>query len=153
MERYLYNTDPIIGGFAMFFKNHMNDRDSRLQKFHNRFTQDIAGEIERAGVNFRNIGDLGRDIGDLDTKGVIKDGKFVPESVWSLLTPFKNHQYVKDKFDHEIRELKHAYLSRNNAETFAAYMNKVHERNEHMKKWFQRPFVDSYYSDMNLIEN
>jgi len=145
LEGYMYSTDPVVGGFALYYKNNMAEMEVRAQARLNDLVKVLEPAMIKAGVNNLKIGELGKLIGFVDTIGSYKEGKFISKEVWTLLNPYKNYRYDIDKFDHEIRELQKIYDEDQSKEKKEALALKHAEKNKFMSQWFQQEYVEDYY--------
>lgn len=152
-EGYLYSTDPVIGGFALYYKRNMTEMQIRAQARQNEIVNDLAKVIKDAGINFTQIGALGEKIGFHDKTAYFnKTTKEVEEKfVWTLLHQFKNYRYDYDKFDYELEQLKLNHISSKNKEDEKAYTDKLAEKKKFIAKWFYQDFVDAYYDKDNIL--
>ncbi len=155
LEGYLYNTDPVIGGFAMYFKNNMSEMESRVQAKYNEQVKELQPLLKAAGVSFTKIGELGQKIGFVDKFGYFDKDKneFIEKKVWTLLNPYKDYRYDVDKFRHEIRELEKRYNTTGSKEDRDILANKVAEFNEHQRKYFYQEYVDDFYDKDKLLDS
>lgn len=155
LEGYLYNTDPIIGGFAKFYKNNMAEMEVRAQARQNEITDELAGLIKAAGITFEKIGELGKKIGFVDTIGYYDKQKkqFVKKSVWTLLNPYKDYRYDMDKFNHDIRELQTAYNKSGNEEDKKALIDMIDRKKRHVRKYFYNKYTDAYLDAITLVKD
>lgn len=154
LEGYLYNTDPVIGGFAKFFKNNMIEMEARVQARYNETIAELKPLLDEAGISFTNIGELGQKIGFKDTIGYFDPEKkqFVTKQVWTLLNPNKDHRVMIDQFNHEIKQLQDKYNHSGSQADKDALRKKISEKNKHMKQWFHQKYVPEYYEASDLLE-
>ena len=152
LEGYLYNTDPVVGGFAMYYKNNMAEMEARVQA---RFT-DIQGKLDEVlkGKKFPKIGELGTKIGFVDTIGYFdtKLNSLTEKKVWTLLNPYTGYRYDVDKFNDNIKNLQNNYLKDATKENKVLLEQAIAEKAAHMRKHFQQEFVDEYYAKDDLLE-
>lgn len=154
LEGYLYNTDPVIGGFAMYYKNNLTEMEARVQARYNDIVRDLDPLLKEAGIKFNKIGELGTKIGFVDNIGYFdnKLGQFVKKEVWTLLNPYKDYRYDVDKFNHDIKEANNRYNKTGNAEDKKALETLLAEKAAHMRKYFHQQYVDEYYAKDDLLE-
>jgi len=156
LEGYLYNTDPVIGGFAMYYKNNLTEVDGRIK---NRLDEiagyDLKKLLSDAGINSNNIGESGKTLGFVDTIGHFnaETGEFTEKKIWSLLQPHKNHRYVIDKFNYDIRQLEKQYRSSGKKEDHLKMIDMIHQKEKHLREWFYQEYDDQYYKDTTLIQD
>ena len=155
LEGYLYNTDPIIGGFAKFYKNNMAEMELRVQVRQNEIVDELAPLIKAAGITFNKIGELGQKIGFVDKIGYFdkKTKTFKEKLVWTLLNPYKNYRYDIDKFNHDIRELQNAYNKTGNEEDKKALVDMIDRKKRHVRKYFYNKYTDAYLDGITLVKD
>lgn len=155
LEGYLYNTDPVIGGFAMYYKNNMSEMESRVQAKYNEQIKEIKDVIKDAGVTFTKIGALGEKIGFVDKFGYFdqESKTFVEKKVWTLLNPYKDYRYDIDKFRYDIKELEKRYNTTGSKEDRDILAAKVAEFNDHQRKYFYQEYVDDFYNKDSLLDS
>lgn len=155
LEGYLYNTDPVIGGFAKFFKNNMIEMEARVQSRENDILRELKPLLDEAGITFTNIGELGEKIGFIDTVGYFdsETKEFIKKQVWTLLNPTKDYRFVVDKFNYDIKDLQDKYNRSGSDADKDALRKKIAEKDKHMKQWFYQKYVDEFYESSNLLED
>ena len=155
LEGYLYNTDPVIGGFAKFYKNNIAEMEVRVQSRQNEIIDELSPLIKAAGITFNKIGELGEKIGFIDKIGYFdKDTKtFKEKQVWALLNPYKNHRYDIDKFNHDIRELQKTYNKTNSDEDKKALIEMIDRKKKHVRKWIYNKYTDAYLDGITLVKD
>ena len=153
-EGYLYNQDPVIGGFAVFLRDNLAEMETRAQAKMNEALEELTPALKEAGVSFNIIGDLGKKIGFVDNIGYFDKEKkeFIKKEVWTLLNPYKDYRFDIDKFNHEIRELQNAYNHSGSEKDRDILLAKVAEKNKHLRKWFHQRYTDEYYAADDLLE-
>lgn len=153
LEGYMYNTDPVIGGFAMYYKDNMAEAENRAQEKYNDFVNDYKTVAETAGINRLKIGELGQQIGFTDTIGQYDPatGTVIPYKVWSLLSAYKDYRFDIDQFNHKIREAEKQYNHTGSLQDKLALANLISEKAVHMKREMQQDYVDEYYEKDELF--
>ena len=152
LEGYMYSTDPVIGGFAKFFKDNMTDMQARAQSRLMDIVNELNPYLDAAGIDFTNPGEYGKQLGFTDKMGYIdKDGVFQEKEVWTFLNEWQNHRLFFDKLDYEINELNKKFLHSNSTEVSAALNAKIAEKRELEKKWMHQEYVDDFYDKDDLI--
>lgn len=154
LEGYLYNTDPVIGGFAMYFKNNMAEMEARAQSRLSDIQKDLKKVIDDAGLKFNKIGELGTLIGFVDNIGIYnKDTELLDKKeVWTLLNPYKDYRYAIDKFDQDLKDLRNRYNKTGSAEDKSILADMVASKAKHMRENFQQEYVDSFYGKDDILE-
>lgn len=153
LEGYLYNTDPVIGGFALYYKNNMNEMEARAQMKLNEALKELLPLTKEAGITFTDIGKLGRDIGFIDSFGYYDREKkeFVKKEVWSLAGKFKDYRYDIDKLNFDIKELENRYNENKTPERKKALEEKLNEKRTLLRKWFHQEYTDEFYQADDIL--
>lgn len=154
LEGYLYNTDPIIGGLALYVKNQMTDVMAITQAKYNTFASDMRPLLEKAGFNRSKIGELGKRIGYLDSVGKVNEkGELEERKVWTLLSKWKGYRYGVDQLDHAVNVAQAAWNVSGSDTDREILVKAVAERKRHMRKYFHQQYSDAYYERENLFES
>ena len=153
LEGYMYNTDPIVGGLALYTKNTLNEVMIVTAKKANAFAEKIKPLAEAAGVNYAQLGKLGADIGfkDLVARYNPKTGKMDPVEVWTFLNEFKNYRYDLDTLRREKDDAYQNYLIHNTDEARALYLEKKANEQEFQRKYMHNEYVEEYYQVRELL--
>jgi len=154
LEGYLYNTDPVIGGLALFIKNNYTDMMIVTQRNYNDFIEDIREDIEKLGIGFSNIGGLGRLVGFKDkiAKRNSETNLLEEAEVWTFLDRFKNYRMdyflLKDAADKAKLELQ----LNNNRENELAYQEAKSAFDKFLRTYFNQEYVPEFYQRYELLE-
>lgn len=160
LEGYLYNTDPIISGLALYIKNAMSEVMVRSQAKYNDFAMDMKDDLEAAGYSSRNIiGKLGQDTMFLDTIAVnVKDasgnntGELQEYKVWTLLHKFKNYRYDKSVRERNVDRLYDEWQKTNKDSDHMAYVSANLAYQKYKRQFFHQEYVDEFYERQVLFE-
>jgi len=154
LEGYLYNTDPVIGGLALYVKNKMTEVMAIAQAKNNDFASDMKPLIEKAGFSGHRIGELGTRIGELDVVGQVNEkGELEEKQVWTLKSKFKGYRYAVDKLNHDVTVAQTAWSNSGSDTDRAALVKAISTRKKHMRKWFHQQYSDAYYEREELFES
>ena len=154
LEGYLYNTDPVIGGLALYTKNAINETMIVTQKKLNDFMTAIRPFAEAAGYNPSKLGKIGEDIGFRDTVKV-KDpdtGELVETEVWTLLNRHKGHRSAMAQYKYNVEKAEENYLLSKSDDDYATLVQAEIELEQFKKDYFYRDFTDEYYAKDELFE-
>ena len=154
LEGYLYNTDPIVSGLALYTKNKLTEMQIVTQKKMNTFAQDIKDDMRKAGVNHNNEGELGKKIyfedeilrQDPDTK------KWAKAKVWSFLSPFKNHRHDYDVMHSAMTEAEDQWQDTASDADSEAYIVAKHAFEKFKRDYMHQEYVSEYYQPQELLE-
>jgi len=154
LEGYLYNTDPIIGGLALYVKNNMNTVMATAQSKFNNFAKDVKPLMTKAGyTNSRQIGKMGQDLGEIDVIATRdEDGKLIKTEVWSLLHTHKGHRYDQAVHKENVDKAQYKLIQEGSDEARAELANAIAERQTFLRRYFNQEYVPEYYERQRLFE-
>ncbi len=153
LEGYLYNTDPIIGGLALYTKNKMNEVMAVAQAKFNDFAKDIQPLLQTAGYNPRNIGELGQKIGFIDKISKRDEsGVLVEKQVWTLLNPFKNYRYDYDAHKDAVDKAQLEYSATGSDEARKELVDAIAARQAFLRKYFNQEYIPEFYEREAIFE-
>lgn len=158
LEGYMYNTDPVIGGFAAFVRDNITEVMIRAQTKHDTFIQKIMPLLQDWGkYNPKRQGELGTLTGFLDKVALRKtgeDGKEVMElfEVWSFLNEFKDFRYDRDLLKFQQDELEEIKNRDETDEARKAYIKKKYEFAKWKRDYMHQQFTPAYYKRLDLLE-
>jgi len=152
-EGYMYNNDPIVGGLALYVKNNMNEVMVNAQAKLNDFANDLRDALEDYGYNPRNIGDLGKKVGFLDTVlAEDKNGQKVRRKIWTLLNPFRDYRHDLQVMNNEVDEAEREYSTTNTDASLTRLRDAVARRKEFLRKYFHQEYRPEFYDRQSLFE-
>jgi hypothetical protein len=152
-EGYMYNNDPIVGGLALYVKNNMNEVMVNAQSKLNDFANDLKDALEDYGYNPRNIGDLGKKTGFLDTVlSEDKDGKKVPKKIWTLLNPFRDYRHDLQVINNQVDEAEREFSTNNTDAALTKLSDAVAARKAFLRKYFHQDYRPEFYERQSLFE-
>jgi hypothetical protein len=153
LEGYMYNTDPIVGGLALYTKNALNEVMIVTAKKANAFAEKIKPLAEAAGVNYAQLGKLGADIGfrDIVAKYNAETGEMEKREVWTFLNEFKDYRYDADVLRKAKDDAYQQYLIDNTDESRAAYLKAKADEQEFQRKYMHSEYVEEYYQVRELF--
>jgi len=155
LEGYLYNSDPIVGGLALFVKNATNDVMIVAQQKYNDFANDIRDDLKAAGYNPNRVGKLGKDVGRKDKIARINEEGILEEAeVWSFKQEFGNgFRYDQDALKKTMQLAEEAHETNNTPETKAAFIKAEKEYKKFERDYMHQQFTDAYYAREELFED
>lgn len=152
-EGYMYNTDPVVGGFALYVKNQMTDVLAGAQAKFNTFASDMAPLLEAAGYNPANVSQLASKITHVQEVGTKdKDGNLVARKVLSFLSPHQNYRLVVDEHRHAIEIAERAYSLTGTSEDQAAMIDAISKLKDLQRTYFHQDYVAEYYELEGILE-
>lgn len=153
LEGYMYNTDPVIGGLALYVKNKMNEVMVTSQAKFNDFAKDMQPLLEKAGYNPMSIGDLGKKVGFVDKISKRdENGNITEKQVWTLLNPFQNYRYDYDLHKDNVEQAQYRLVQTGSEEDRQALINAIADRQEFMRKYFHQEYIPEYYQRQEIFE-
>jgi hypothetical protein len=152
-EGYMYNTDPIVGGFALYVKNQMTDVLASAQAKFNSFATDMAPLLEAAGYNPANVADLASKITNIQKVGSRdKDGNFVTKEVFTFLSPHQNYRLVLDEHRHAIDTTEKAYALTGTKEDQNKMIEAISALKTLQRTYFHQEYDPRYYELEGILE-
>jgi hypothetical protein len=147
LEGYLYNTDPIVGGLALFIKNQMNEVMIVTQQKSLAFAQDLQPSISKLGLNQSNVGGLGEKVGFRDTIGQRdpETGELKEKQVWTFLNPYKNYRYSVQFHRKAVEDAHLQYQMSNEDDDRTALTTAIAEQKKFLRTYFHQEYVDEFY--------
>jgi len=146
LRGYMYSSDPVLAGFAKYYKRHMFEVDAEVQVKADAFITEIDKLRKEANINFSLIGAYGKKLGFVDEYGGLDaDNNFIIEKKWTLLSEYKGFNAVIFKFDHDIEKAQLQYDERQNDESRLNLAKVKQAKQEHANMWMQQEFVDGFY--------
>ena len=147
LENFLQNPDPVIGGFASWYRRQAYKTQSKMQAQTNDFIKSVLPILKEAGYNPNNPQQFFRQMMFLDTT-VRNKAAFDEElgadvyqleeyQVWTFLNPYKN--YLADK-----KVLQEKIERAQSTDDIKALQDLYQQRDE-MDKNFHRRYTKQYY--------
>jgi len=153
LEGYGYNTDPVVGGLALYVKNNMTDVLIKSQRKFNDFADEMKPLLEAVGYNPNNVGELGKQIGYKDKVGYTdENGDFKVREVWRFLNKFKGSDLVEDEYRYKIKTASDKYAESGSEEDKKALYDLQSEWKNHRTDYWHQEYVPQFYERYNLLE-
>jgi len=159
LEGFMYNSDPIVGGFALFIKNHMTDVLTTAQQKHNQFINDLDPLLNKIGFKGRNAQDLGKLLTTIDTTSAYETNpdtnevSLVERKVVTLLNPFHNHRYAISKMEYDAAAARDKANSSNTKEDYAEAARLLEKLQEHKNKYFHQDYTPQFYDKDSVFKD
>ncbi len=152
-EGYMYNTDPVIGGFALYVKNQMADVMNVAQQKFNSFASDLKPLLERAGYTPQNVDQLINRIGRKELLGKIdEDGNWVEREVWALRSAHKDWRIVLDRLRKKIDDAQREYSIYNTDANHKALLAAISEKKKLLKDYFHQQYNPKVYARDDIFK-
>ena len=151
-EGYLYNADPIVGGFALYVKQNLDDMLIKYQRQYNEFSKSLFDSLKEAGYSPSNIGELGEKMGFVDIIGYNdQNGDFKEKKIWALLNPWKNYRFKKDNLQDQVDRALINFTKTNSDKDKAILKNAIKERDEFEKNYMYQKYTKDYYKLQDIF--
>ena len=152
LEGYLYNTDPVIGGLALYVKNNMNKVMVTAQAKFQDFKSDMAPLLADAGYNPHNIGKFGKEVGFKDVIGKRDDdGNVIEKEVWTLLNRFKGYRYALSIAKDRVDKAHQDYSETGSDEAKQRLITATNDRREMMRDYFHQQYTNEFYARDKIL--
>lgn len=152
-EGYMYNTDPVVGGLALYVKNQMTEVLAGAQAKFNSFATDMAPLLEAAGYNPANVSQLASKITHVQEVGTKdKDGNLISRKVLTFLSPHQDYRLVIDQHRHAIEVTERAYSLTGSDEDRNKMIDAISKLKELQRNYFHQEYVREYYDLEAILE-
>lgn len=152
-EGYMYNTDPVVGGFALYVKNHMTEVLTKAQAKFNTFSTDMGPLLEAAGYNPTNVSQLASKITHVQEVGSKdKDGNLQSRKILTFLSPHKDYRLAVDTARHQIEVTEKAYALTGTKEDQTAMIQAISNLKDLQRTYFHQEYVPEYYALDGILE-
>lgn len=153
-EGYMYNTDPVVGGFALFVKNHLNDVMSITQGKFNSYAHEMAPLLAKAGYTPADTDKLIKRVADVEEIGVVdkETGEVVGKPVWVLKSAHKNWRIDVDKIAHAKDKAEREWLMTNTEKAKQAFIEASAAMSKFQREWFHQKYKQEVYKAEELLE-
>lgn len=152
-EGYMYNSDPIVGGFALYVKNQMSDVINIAMGKFTDYVKDIKPLLEKAGYTPANVNDLIERIARKELIGKIdKDGKWVEQEVWAFQSAHKDWRIALDRLRRDIDEAHRNYSESGTTEDHEKLLNSIAAKKKLLRDYFHQEYEQAVYARDYLLE-
>ena len=153
LEGYLYNSDPVVGGLALYTKNKLNEVMVRAQQKYNSFAEELSEPLREAGFNPSSLGLLGERTTFRDKIAVIdpKTGEVKEQEVHTFLNQFQNHRYDLKVKQNAVEKAHEKYQISNTEEDRIAFIEAVEDQKKFLRDYFHQEYVDEFYEKDELL--
>lgn len=151
-EGYLYNTDPVIGGLALYVKNQTNDVLAKAQATYNSFADEINPLMDKAGINRNRPGEIGEKIGNVDTvSSRDEDGNIVEKQVWTITDRFVNYRYPYDLAQDAVEKAHSEYSTKSTPANKEALLKAVADFEQLRRDYYYDQYTEAYYKRTDIF--
>ena len=149
LEGYLYNEDPIVGGFSLYVKEAIDEVRIRSQAKYNEFAKEIVPLLEASGYNPSNIGELGKKVGFVEKILIPEEhgsDKLIEKEIWTFLNKFKGYRYRITQLSDNVKKAAESYRFSNSKTNKETYLNAINEKHIHDMQFMHQENVPEYYT-------
>lgn len=152
-EGYLYNSDPVIGGFALYVKNQMSDvMNNAMIKF-NDYAKDLKPLLEAAGYSPADVYNLIDKIGKRELIGKVdKDGKWVEREVWTLQSAHTGWKIALDRARRAIDDAHRQYSMTGTTADHEKLVEAVAAKKKLMRDFFYQEYDQKVYARDYMLD-
>lgn len=154
LENYASNQDPSIASFAMYLKKNISDVHIQTQQGYTDFVEGLGEHIKELGVDPSKLGKFS-DIFLFEDKSYKRNentGEIEEYKVLTFLNEFKDYKYVTAQMNERIDEAEVKFEANPSEENLKEYVDAVTAKEEHMKYFFNKPYVDEYYHADDILD-
>lgn len=145
-EGYLYNDDPLVGGFSLFVKNALDEVDAKTQMKMNDMGTELVPLLEKIGYNPNKVSWLGDRILFKDIIATYDaDKKIVQKEVWTMLNPFKDYRWYQTEMEHNVRQAYSEWIRTNSESDKKKWQDLVEQKIQHDLDYMNNEFIDEFY--------
>lgn len=152
-EGYMYNSDPIVGGFALYVKNQMSDVMNIAQGKFNDYAEDMKGLLEAAGYNPANVNELIEKVASVQYVGKRDEkGVWVEKPIWTLKSMHKDWRIHIDRSRRDIDEAEKNYSQTGSKEDHEKLVDAVSAKKKLLSDYFYQEYQQEVYSRDKLLQ-
>lgn len=152
-EGYMYNTDPVVGGFARFIKNQMSDVVNRAMHKFNDYAKDLQPLLEAAGYNPANVNDLIEKVARRELVGRKNEkGEWVETEVWTLKSAHTGWRIALDRLRRDIDDAQREYSEKGTSEAHQKLVELVGQKKKLLRDYFHQEYDQRVYARDYMLE-
>ena len=152
LEGYSYNTDPAIGGLALYIKDNMTDVEVEVQKDFNVAADELKPLLDKVGYNPNKPGEMGQKLGQKEKVGRVNDkGEFEEVEEWRFINQFMGADLARDQYLFKIKTASTKYGETKSEEDKKALADIQAEWEQHRRDYFHNEYADRFYDRFNLL--
>jgi len=153
-EGYMYNSDPVVGGFALYVKNQMSDVMNIAQGKFNSYAVDMQPLLEAANYNATNVNELINKVGHVQYVGKRNEkGEWEEVPVWTLRSMHKDWRIHLDRARRDIDDAEKNHSKYATEATERELMNAVAAKKKLMTDYFYQEYQQEVYERDKLLQN
>ncbi len=150
LEGWLYNTDKVVGGMGVFFKNTYNTIQTIVQSKFVNFVDSVVPLAKEAGVTLTsNVADFSKKFLFVDSKPVWENGELTKHEVYTYLNLHKDYRWEVADLNNKLQKAKEAFEKTQDPADEILYTQLKADKEE-QDKHFYRQYIDEFY-DKNIL--
>ena len=152
-EGYMYNSDPVVGGFALYVKNQMTDVMNKAMGKFNDYARDMAPLLKAAGYSGANVNALIERVARVEKIGRINEkGEWEERDVWTLKSAHKNWRIDLDRARYNVDEAHKTYSQDNSDDNHKALIKAIADRKKLLRDYFYQEYEAKVYARDYMLE-
>jgi len=152
-EGYMYNTDPVVGGFALYVKNQMSDvMNAAMNKFSD-YAADMKPLLEKAGYDPSNVNELIEKVCNRELLGSYdENGAWQEKEIWTLKSAHKGWRIAIDRLKRDIDAAQKAFAISNLEDDSKKVVEAEAALSKLKRDFFHQEYIPIVYEKYKLLE-
>ena len=151
-EGYLYNTDPVVGGFALYVKNQMSDVLNRSMGKFNDYVNDMRPLLEAAGYTPSDVNALIEKIAKKELIGRRNDkGEWEESQVWTLKSAHTGWRIALDRLRDKIDQAQREFSEHNTTAAHQNLVDAIAEKKKLLRDYFYQEYDQKVYARDKML--
>ncbi len=152
LESYGYNTDPVVGGLALFIRDNMSDVELKAQANFNDAADTLKPLLDKVGYNPNKPAELGEKVGQKEKVGRVNDkGEFEEVEIWRFMNEFKNADLERSRYLFRIKEASLKYQETKSDEDKQLLADIQAEWEQHRRDFFHSEYTEDFYKAYDIL--
>lgn len=154
LESYTSNQDPSISSLSMFIKKHMSEVQTETHQGYNEFVTKLSPILKELGVSPSKINKFSEKFlfEDRSYKRNEETGELEEFKVFTFLNEFKDYKFALASMDEAIKKAEVAFEGNPTEENRQAFINAVNSKQDHIKYFFNKQYVDKFYHADDILD-
>lgn len=152
-EGYMYNTDPVVGGFALYVKNQMSDvMNNAMNKFSD-YAEDMKPLLEKAGYSPDNVNELIEKVCRVELIGSYdEDGNWVEKEIWTMKSEHKGWRIALDRLKRDLDNAQKQNAIDNTDDSKKKVAEAESALSKLKREYFHQEYLPVVYAKYQLLE-
>ena len=154
LEGWMYNSDPIVGGMGIFFKNTLNDIHTATQQRFTDFVYQVTKLAKEAGFDLgkSDFTELAKKLTFTDTKVIMENGSPKDMLVYTFLNLYKEYRAPRAHLAYNIQEAEEA-LRRDDTPENEAILDDLRKKQDEESKYFWSEYTSAVDDRNRIFDN